>query len=203
MSAGALPGQGGAIWNGGTLTISACNLSNNVADYGQVGLGGAIYHAGTLTVSNSTLTNNSAGKPPAFDASPGGDGGAIYNAGTLTVSNSTVNDNTAFDSIFGGGYGGGIFNAYKASATITSSNLSGNIADGAGDYNGGGAIYNNGLMTLAGSTVSGNADGIFNDKKGHLTIASKSVVVSNTLYDLFNLGSVKISNDSDVGVIGK
>jgi hypothetical protein len=57
-------------------------------------------------------------------------------------------------------------------------------------------------MTLSGSTVSDNrGDGIVNDKKGHLTIMAKSSVVSNSGYDLFNLGTVKISTDSDVGVI--
>jgi hypothetical protein len=190
LSAGAINGQGGAIWNGGTLTVSACNLSNNSAISFPVGLGGAIYNAGTLTVSNSTLDNNSVYRSD-WDHNYGGNGGAIYNAGTLTVSNSTLDDNTAEVGFGGSGYGGGIFNAYKASATITGSSLSGNIAS----Y--GGGIYNNGVMTLSGSTVSGNSvDDIFNDNKGHLAINSASSVDY-----LLNLGQLKISTDSYVGVI--
>jgi hypothetical protein len=164
-SRGATDGDGGAIWNGGTLTINGCNLSNNTAINGfGLGLGGAIYNAGTLTVSNSTLDNNS-----------------VY------LSNF---DHTYF------GSGGAIYNAYRASATITAGSLSGNFAAV------GSGIYNDGVMTLSGSTVSGNGvDGIFNDQKGHLSIQSKCSVVSNSTDDLFNLGSVKISADSDVGVI--
>ena len=193
-----LNGQGGAIWNGGTLTVSGCNLSNNHANNGILGLGGAIYNAGTLTVRNSTLDNNSVYLGGAIYR----DGGAIYNAGTLTISNSTLDDNTAGRS-GDAGYGGGVFNAYRASAIITGSRLSGNIAGGSFSDVGDG-IYNDGTMALSGSIVSGNSgDGIVNDKKGHLAITSKSSVVSNSGYDLYNLGAVKISTDSDVGVIGK
>ena len=218
-------GQGGAIWNGGTLTVNTCNLSNNSA---RGGLGGAIYNVGTLTVSNSTLDNNSVYYED-WDNLYYGDGGAIYNAGTLTVSNSTLDGNTA--SVRGGGDGGGIytasgatatitgsslsgnwafdgggiFNAFKASATVTGSSLSGNVTsdgyiDGYYWVNTGGGIYNDGVMTLSGSTISGDSGGIFNDKHGHLTITSMSSVVNNGT-DLYNFGAVKISTDSDVGVI--
>jgi hypothetical protein len=65
----------------------------------------------------------------------------------------------------------------------------------------GDGIYNDGLMTLSGSTVSGNSGGgIYNDKDGNLTIESQSSVVDNTGYNLFNNhGHVKISKDSVVG----
>lgn len=194
-SRGATDGDGGAIWNGGTLTINGCNLSNNTAINGfGLGLGGAIYNAGTLTVSNSTLDNNSVYLSN-FDHTYFGSGGAIYNGGKLTVSNSILDGNIA-SYAGGGGSGGAIYNAYRASATITAGSLSGNFAAV------GSGIYNDGVMTLSGSTVSGNGvDGIFNDQKGHLSIQSKCSVVSNSTDDLFNLGSVKISADSDVGVI--
>jgi hypothetical protein len=89
-------GQGGAIWNGGVLKISDCDLSNNSADLELSGAssyaGGAIYNAGSLTVTNSVLSNNSAG-----DDSAGyiGSGGAIYNAGTLSVVGSSLTHNAA------------------------------------------------------------------------------------------------------------
>jgi hypothetical protein len=71
----------------------------------------------------------------------------------------------------------------------------------------GGGIFNDGVMTLSGSTVSGNysgnygiydRDGIFNDNKGHLKIEFQSSVDY-----LFDLGSLQISSDSYVGVIRK
>jgi hypothetical protein len=203
--------QGGALWNGGTLTLNACNLSSNSCYDGSAGLvplGGAIYNVGKLTISSSTLSGNSAGGFPSntLNSPEPGDGGAIYNAGTLTVNNSILSNNLAY-LVGSGGYGGGIFNAYNASATVTGSSLTGNGANGA--QNDGGGIYNDGTMTLSGSTISGNAinegrgGGIFNDQKGHLTIQSKSSIVNNYPYDLYNLGRVSISKDSSVGTILK
>jgi hypothetical protein len=202
-SAGATDGQGGAIWNAGTLTVTACTLSDNTAYHTSlpVALGGAIYNAGTLTVSASTVSNNSVGIM-SFEITVGGNGGAIYNAATLKVSNSILSNNTANG--FGGtegGYGGGIFNASKASAIVTGGSLTGNVAHGDG-----GGISNDGTMTLTGVTVSGNSTngrggGIFNDQKGHLAIQAKSSVVNNGPYDLYNLGVLSISKDSTVGLI--
>jgi hypothetical protein len=74
----------------------------------------------------------------------------------------------------------------------------------------GGGIYNNGAMTLSGCIVSynqasGMGNGIYNDFSGHLTIQSKTSVYGNNqggaIWDLFNYGQVKISNDSYVGYI--
>src|SRR5262249_30078977 len=125
-------GQGGAIWNGGVLKISDCDLSNNSADLELSGAssyaGGAIYNAGSLTVTNSVLSSNSAGDD--YDwAGYIGSGGAIYNAGTLSVVGSALTRNAAHHhgsggaiasvgtlSVSGGtisynsaSYGGGIF----------------------------------------------------------------------------------------------
>jgi hypothetical protein len=220
----ATDGYGGAIWNGGTLTVSGCTLAYNLADVGfntpsgASYYGGAIYNAGTLTISNSTLTNNSAGDRY---GNPG-NGGGIYNAGTLTVSACTLSGNAAYGS--GGGIdnadtltvsgstfssngatngGGAVSNADKTTATITGSTVTGNFATN------GGAVWNAGTLTLSGSTVSGNiatseGGGVFNAKDGKLTVQS-STVKSNTAplgADLYNLGWLKISSDSSVGVIG-
>ena len=81
---------GGGIFNGGTLTVTNCVLSDNSA-----GFGGGIDNAGTLTVTNSTLSGNS--------ASQDDEGGGIENLGTLTLTNSTLTGNTAGN---GGGHAG-------------------------------------------------------------------------------------------------
>ena len=200
-SAGAIDGQGGAIWNGGTLTIAGCNLNHNANSYtaNPTAYGGAVYNAGTLSVQNCILDNNSAGPPASISATgfgtlTNGQGGAIYNAGMLTVSNSTLDYNrvTGFPA-----RGGAIANAYNASATITNSTLSGN---GGGLQ--GGAIYNQGTMTLSGCTVSGNTavlsaynvppegGGIYNGYSGNLTILN-SVVTGNSPNDVYNLGTLQ------------
>jgi hypothetical protein len=205
-------GEGGAIWNAGILTLNNCILSNNSAALqGGADAGGAIYNAGSLRVNNCILDDNTAGfhdPTGVFGDSPG-DGGAIYNAGSLTVNNCILDDNTAIGVGFVGGDGSGIFNASNATASVMGSSLSGNgtfllSTD---------VIYNDGAMTLSGSTVTGNnAAGIFNDSVrerhghqsiGYLTIQSQSSVVGNSIFvDLYNLGSVSISTDSTVGVIG-
>jgi hypothetical protein len=89
-------GLGGGIKNEGTLTVSDCWLTGNVADHD----GGGIYNAGTLTVSNSTLEGNGVGVPDGWGLYYGG---GIYNAGlasALTVLNSNFSSNLP-DSIYG------------------------------------------------------------------------------------------------------
>jgi hypothetical protein len=217
-------GQGGAVWNGGNLTITGCLLQGNTAEVDPNGpffAGGAVYNAGTLKVINSTMSYNSAG-----DIYTGsyGHGGAIYNTGTLTLTGSNLSNNTATGyggaidnagtlSVSGGAisnnsassYGGGVYSGYKTTASFTGCVMSGNSGSG------GGALWNDGTMTLSGCTVTGNTasyagGGIDNAKDGHLTIQSGSKVTGNTAAvgaDIDNLGTLKISKDGTVGVIGK
>ncbi len=184
-SAGAVDGQGGAIWNAGKLTLTNCTLDNNSSIpnaptlQGGAG-GGAIWNGGTLTLNSCTLDNNSdhsGNESTAF-------GGAIYNAGTLTVSNSTLSGNTvgiwSFE-VSNGGNGGAIYNA--GTLTVSNSTLSGNTAYEDGDNYGngyGGGIFNalKASATVTGGSVSGNnaqhdGGGIYND--GTLTL------IGNTL----------------------
>jgi predicted outer membrane repeat protein len=82
-------GEGGAIYGGGTLTVTGCTLTDNSAD----GVGGAICVGGgssTVTINGCTITNNSAAA-----------GGGIYNdpysPASLTVSNTTFSGNSGGD----------------------------------------------------------------------------------------------------------
>jgi hypothetical protein len=104
----------------------------------------------------------------------------------LTVAGSTLSGNSA------GHDGGGIANEYGGTATVTSSTLSGNRAAAAG------GIYNDGAMTLSGSTVTRNSTytslpsggGIYNDFGGSLTVF-ESVVTGNSPDDVYNVGKWK------------
>jgi predicted outer membrane repeat protein len=231
-------GQGGAIWNGGNLTVTNCTLSHNAADQlydlhppGPNGFGGAIYNAGTMTVTDTILTYNSAGDSSyASHGSYGGSGGAIWNGGTLTVNGtSTLFDHNAaygFGSTNGGGLGGGIDNAGTLSVSGTVTFSFNSATDGGAIYGGyktttnitgasmtnnsaavGGAVWNDGTMTLSGCTLSANTassagGGIYDGKDGHLTIQSASSITGNTApiwADLDNLSPVKISKDSTIG----
>ena len=85
---------GGGIDNAGTLTVSNCTISGNialgaVAGSAGVGYGGGIANFGTLTLSNSTVAGNDA-----RGAGEAGGGGISNDRGTVTVNNSTISGNT-------------------------------------------------------------------------------------------------------------
>jgi len=169
--------KGGALHNGGMLSVNGMTFTNNSANQG-----GAIYSIGSLTITDSSFAGNSGTL---------GEGGAIYSSGDLSVRNSSFSeDNNAFT-------GGAIENL--GDATVATSRFSGNRAEwGGGLHNGGtlavtdssfldnegeagGAIRNDDGLTVSGSTIAGNSGfdggGIFN--QGSLTL-SNSTVSGNT-----------------------
>lgn len=83
--------SGGAIDSRGVICVSACTLSGNAG-----ATGGGIYNAGALNLVNSTLADNSATSA----------GGGLANLGTATLTNDTTADNST-----GAGTGGGIHSA--------------------------------------------------------------------------------------------
>ncbi|GBC84338.1 hypothetical protein HRbin11_00763 [bacterium HR11] len=127
--------SGGGILNAGTLTMTNCTVSGNIAG----GAGGGISNSGTLTMTNCTVSENGTGS--------GGGGGGIYNDGTLTMKNCTVSGNSA------GGGSGGISNN-KGTLTMENCTVSGNSVV----YVAGG-ISNSGVLTMTNCTVSGNSAG--------------------------------------------
>jgi hypothetical protein len=117
--------DGGGISNNGSLTLAGCTVSGNSA----ADSGGGIYNpfATNLTLSGCTLSNNTAAV----------DGGALYNGGGATVSNCTVSGNSVSTGI-PGSVGGGIYTIY-AKLTVSGTTFSGNVPDNiAGDYTDGG-----------------------------------------------------------------
>jgi predicted outer membrane repeat protein len=214
-------GEGGAIFNSGTLTVSNCVISGNSASIG----GGGIYNSGTLSFNNnSVLSGNSAGKY----------GGGIYNyggsGGTVTVINSTLSGNHAVNS------GGAIWNDTYAAVTLQQgSTLSGNSASiGGGIFNQsgtvtvssctfssnsasfeGGAIYNaapyygapTGTVTIQqNSTLTGNsaarAGGIYNAESGMLTINGSTLSNNTATYyggGILDYGSLTVSGSTLTG----
>ena len=71
-----ISGDGGAIYNQGTLSVTNTTFNNNTV----TNEGGAIYNSATLNLTNITFNNNTAIY----------NGGAIYNIGNLTNINSTI-----------------------------------------------------------------------------------------------------------------
>jgi len=165
------------------LRVSDCMLTGNTAFAG----GGINIYGGTAVVDTSTLSCNSASY---F-------GGGIWNGGTMLVSGCVFTGNTAAFS------GGGIW----SSGMLTLSNCS--LASNSAQYGGGLYIFL-GVGTISDCTVSGNSasvagGGIFNQIYGSLYVTDGSTVCGNTAplgADLYNLGTVFISSDSDVCIIG-
>jgi hypothetical protein len=134
------PGQGGGLYNSGTLMVSNSTLSGNLCSYA----GGGIANYGTLTVSNSNLAGNIGG------------GGGIYNIRILTVNNSTLSGNI----------GGGIIN-YGGTLMISNSTLSGNTSVGTGggiwNLTGTRSILTNVTLTANRSNVGGGGLFVYPD----------------------------------------
>jgi len=121
---------GGAIRNGGNLTITLCNFSNNICVFplaaGSFG-GGALLNVlgATCDISYCEFTNNT---------STLRGGGAIYNAGTMTITNSGIYNNTTVGNTVTGP-GGGVFN--QNNLTMTNCTVNGNTAS----FGNGGGIF--------------------------------------------------------------
>ena len=105
-------GGGGAIRNGGTLTMNQCNVAGNRAVFA-----GGLRNEGSLTFNQGTLQRN---------AALGSHGGGINNAGTLFINQSTISGNTATNN------GGGIRNAGAGTFTLAQCTLSSNTASAGG-----------------------------------------------------------------------
>ncbi len=84
-------GNGGGIYNQGTLTLTHTFVETNIAYTNTGGGGGGIYNTRRLTLTGSVVSGNRASGNDSDS-----NGGGIYNQGTLTlVANSTVKDNRA------------------------------------------------------------------------------------------------------------
>ena len=134
--------SGAGVNNAGTLTVTNCTFSGNLAN-SQGGVGGGIFNTGTATVTNSTFSGNAA----EF-------GGGIYTDSSLalTVTNSTFSDNTSSAVGRNAGNGGAIDN--NGLTFVINSTFSGNHA-----AVGGGAIENEsaGEVEIFNATFWGNS----------------------------------------------
>ncbi len=181
---GSSSGNGGAITNAGSLTLSNAVVSNSAAAQS----GGGIYSSGTLTVNASEISGNTAG----------GDGGGAASTGTSVIYDSTLSGNTAT------GNGGAVDNS--GTLSVPQSTFSGNnAADGSGMEN-----EASGTLVMAQSTVSGNiassgAGGtVTNQNSGQAAVTIvNSVVAGNTAPggDCVSCGAQDNSNIFDVGAV--
>ncbi len=190
----ALNDSGGAILNGGELTVRNVDFLDNVATGPNSG-GGAIENLNVLNLSYCTFTGNSAFFGGAIDEQNG--------SAVAVIDNCTFNFNTA-------GSGGAIY--LDGTVLLTNSTFSANSTP-----TNGGAIRNNGVLTLVNCTLTGNradsdgtgdgAGGGIKTTIGQTTILYNSIVAGNllgsgtgTASDLESL--VNVSANSKNNLIG-
>ncbi len=187
-------GYGGAVYSsGGSVSATGCIFDANLAiggnggagypefnDYGGEGGegdGGGIGGFGSLMLTNCIFTNNygiggaaGAGAGEMTGGPADGDGGGVYNGGNMTVTGCTFAVNSA-------SYGGGLKNEVAAAVTLSLCAFTQN----SGIW-GGGGIENEGTLTLARSTLTGNSISPPNDGGG-----------------LYNLGPATLSDCTFAG----
>jgi CSLREA domain-containing protein len=153
----------------GNVTIAGVTLRGGNHNSG----GGLRNSGGTLIVANSTISQSLAV-----------DGGGLYNAATATLSNVVFIHNA-------GEHGGAIYNASGATLTLAQGSL---LIDNEGYYEGG-AIYNQGQLTVSDATISGN-----NHSYGCCGLAHLGGGVYNSAAGTVSLNNVILSdNDSRFG----
>lgn len=150
-------GDGGGIFNEGTLTLEGVNVTANHADKG----GGIVNRTGGLTLADCRVSGNEAGSQG---------GGLFLLGGAVTLNDSHVTANKT------GLNGGGMF-VNGGAVTLNGSQVTGNKALGAGSEGGGLKIIS-GAVTLNGSPVTGNTaaagGGIYN-VDGTISVDPESV----------------------------
>ncbi len=213
---GTAAGDGGSILNLGTVTATEVTFDSNTATDD----GGAIFNnGGIVNILGGSL----------FDNNTGVQGGAIANwsGGTLTVSDSTFEGNV-------GSLRGGALSNRSSIATFTNSvlveNRSTSESGGAIDNpeaggtvniissrlidnvsgNRGGAISNDGVVTITDSTLDGNSTttndgGAINHRDGATLTITRSTFSGNTTPDqggaIFSQGTATIETSTFSGNI--
>jgi uncharacterized repeat protein (TIGR01451 family) len=173
MIGGSADGDGGAVLTvGGDASFDFCTLTNNHAS----GSGGAIktFTAANrkLDLSNCVVENNSADETL-------GQGGGIHTHGPLTVTlvNVSLSSNRSDFS------GGGLWNQ-GGTITIIGCGLNGNRV--AQSVAGGGAIFNQGNLTIVNSTLvlnrAGNGGAIDLPPGNGLTTITHSTITNNNAF---------------------
>ena len=168
-------GQGGAVLNAGSLTISDTTFDQNAGlgnsgIGGGVGQGGAIYSTSALVVNRCTFAGNQAAAGVSLAGllpSPC-EGGAIWSSGNLAATNSTLATNRVVAAGTGAGSGGAMMIS-GGTAALVNLTIAANRVDSSappsppGPAQGGGLCVASGTTTVRGSILaySSNAGDVY------------------------------------------
>jgi len=211
--------NGGAIFNGGTLTAESCIFTNNTSGAGisvegngggsSGGSGGAIYNLGKALLIGCLIDENATGD--GVDGAFGGVGGGLANDGTCTLLSCFIVSNRTgaggppagnFGDLGGeGGDGGGLFNSgtMKLTKCIVAQNLTGFGGGAVGGGGAGGGIYNFGRLSVNDSSIFDNTTG--NGGDGGISVSSSSPVGGFAGFGgsgggIFNLGKLDLNTST-------
>lgn len=161
-------GNGGGIFNAGTVLVDGGEIANNRA--ARAG-GGIESDAGQMTLRDSALTNNNAGI--------NGGGLHISAAGVVTVTGGTATGNSAAEE------GGAFWNSGPGLLTVESVTISGNRATGnAADQGGGGIFSDGGTLTISNTTIiSNSAAGTAGSGGGILIVPGSTLTITGGTID--------------------
>ena len=185
-------GQGGAIYNAGTLTVSGGEFTGNEAGKYGGAIAGDVEGQGSLNITNATFTGNTSGAGGAIALWSDGIKDAADHAITARFEGNTAErkggaivflanhsgDKTVNASISGeflnnsAGESGGAIHSERATLTITDATFTGNHATQQG-----GAIYN-----AADSSIT---------FKGNNTFTDNTAAEGN---DIYNAGSITVAD---------
>ena len=152
---GSVVSYGGAIYNGNGAMVNIQNslFNNNSAitsDSGSYLYGGSIYNTGNMDIENSYFLNNHiSGGTDSFCY-----GGAIHNNLNLNINNCIFANNYINSDVDTSG--AAIYNYVDGNVTISNSIFSGNYLSAQNSR--GGAIGNEGIITIINSTFQNNKD---------------------------------------------
>ena len=176
--------DGGAIYNTGNATITDNTFTGNGKYTDADGAVQTSTHGGAIYIGKSTQNQNTTTiERNVFDGNAAVQGGAIYNNGGadsnfVAINNNTFRNNTAE-------YGGAIYNNASVSNTSTVLTMTGNRFENNYAQREGGAINNNGTMSIKESYFTNN--GINGD-----AVTEKGGAV-------YNNGVINITDTSFVG----
>jgi hypothetical protein len=118
---GGRAGQGGGLFNSGTVSLTKVAVRDNVALFS----GGGLLNVGAMTLVDCTISGNGKGPFAGFVAALDvlAKAGGVHNYGTLSMTNCTISGNVA-------NYGAGLYNA--GSATLVNCTITGNRSNTSG-----------------------------------------------------------------------
>jgi len=181
------------ILGGATLSISGVTINGGITST----FGGGIRNEGTLNATNIVVRNNFA-VVVENNRVLGSNGGGIANlsGARATISESEISGNTANRS------GGGIFNAANATVTLDRVTVANNVTT----REDGGGIANEGTLSVANSTFSGNSanrngGGIYNNGSATVSNATITNNVANADRRIGGNGGGAYNDSATVGAL--